>query len=397
MKKLVTCLIVFALFFASAPLISNAAGRIDAPFIKQMPELPRGCEVTSLAMMLQHAGVNVSKMTLAKEVKKVPFYKNGLHGNPYDGFVGEISTFSKPGLGVYHGPIASLAEKYLPGQITDLTGKDIREIYKMIDLGRPVWVITNTKYKHLPSSSFHTWNTSSGKIKITYSEHSVLVTGYDSKYVYINDPLYHRKNRAVSRSGFEAAWKQMGRQAISYFAQEDKFFADTKTHWAKPSIEFVSQNGYMKGYSDYWFGPNDKLTRGQAVAVLDRFLPATYKVASKTLDFSDIQGHFAKDSILRIASAGYLGGYKDGTFKPHDEITRAQLAIVLSRILNDEGTMTEKAFHDVPTDHWAYSGIQEMQSTRIILGSSDGYFRPNDTVTRGELAVIINRLHGKVQ
>lgn len=397
MKRIVTSLIVLSLFFASSPLISSAAGKIDAPFIKQMPELPRGCEVTSLAMMLQHAGVKVSKMTLAKEVKKVPFYKNGYYGNPYDGFVGDMTTFNRPGFGVYHGPIASLAEKYLPGQIINLTGKEIREIYKMIDLGRPVWVITNTKFKHLPSSSFQTWNTTSGKLRITYSEHSVLVTGYDSKYVYINDPLYNRKNRAVSRSDFEAAWKQMGRQAISYFSLEDKYFADTKTHWARPSVEFVSQKGYMKGYNDYLFGPNDQLTRGQAVAVLDRFLPPAYKVASKTLDFSDIQGHFAQDSIIRIASAGYLGGYMDGTFKPNDEITRAQLAVVLSRILNGEGTMTEKSYHDVPTDHWAYSGIQEMQVSKVILGSSDGYFRPNDTVTRGELAVIINRLDGKLQ
>jgi uncharacterized protein YvpB len=72
-------------------------------------------KVTILAMMLQDAEVNVDKLTLAREVKKVPFMKDGYHGNPYDGFVGNMYTYSEPGLGVYHGPIVELAERYLSG------------------------------------------------------------------------------------------------------------------------------------------------------------------------------------------------------------------------------------------------------------------------------------------
>ncbi|MDA6082859.1 C39 family peptidase, partial [Escherichia coli] len=71
---------------------ASAKTLVDAPHIRQMPELPRGCEVTSLAMLLESQGVNAPKMTLAKEVRKVPFKLNGLHGNPYDGFVGNMYT-----------------------------------------------------------------------------------------------------------------------------------------------------------------------------------------------------------------------------------------------------------------------------------------------------------------
>lgn len=187
------------------------------PHIQQMPELARGCEVTSLAMMLQHAGVSVDKMTLAKEIKTIPFRdKNGVRGNPYDGFVGDIYTFEKSGLGVYHGPIADLARTYLPDRIIDLTGESIESVYRMLEKGFPVWVIINSRFAPLPEGEFAIWDTASGQVKITYREHSVLIVGYDNESIYFNDPLAAQPYTAVPRENFEKAWVQMGSQAISY-------------------------------------------------------------------------------------------------------------------------------------------------------------------------------------
>src|SRR5690606_13542037 len=106
---------------------------LDFPVIEQLPELPRGCEVTSLAMLLESAGTKVDKMTLAKEVKRDPApyaVKNGkvYFGNPHRGFVGDMYDFSKPGLGVYHEPIMELGEKYLPGRLVNLTGESFEEL-----------------------------------------------------------------------------------------------------------------------------------------------------------------------------------------------------------------------------------------------------------------------------
>lgn len=113
--------------------------------IQQMPELPRGCEVTSLAMLLQYAGVSVDKMTLASEINTIAFKdQNCLNGNPNVGFVGDMYSFDHSGYGVYHTPIAQLAETYLPGRIVDLTGSSIDSVYNMIDNGSSVWVITNS-------------------------------------------------------------------------------------------------------------------------------------------------------------------------------------------------------------------------------------------------------------
>ncbi|WP_245805765.1 C39 family peptidase [Bacillus alkalicellulosilyticus] len=193
---------------------------LDIPVINQLPELPRGCEVTSLAMLLHFSGEDVNKIDLAKQVKKdeTPYeVVDGViyFGNPYTGFVGDMYNIKKPGYGVYHGPIRELAEVYKPDRVVDMTGADFQDILFPLLQGDPVWVITNTRYKKLPDSSFQTWQTPTGPLNITYHEHSVVLTGYDKDYIYFNDPLDGVKNKKSSIQHFEQAWIQMGQQAIT--------------------------------------------------------------------------------------------------------------------------------------------------------------------------------------
>lgn len=194
---------------------------LDAPTLSQYPELPRGCEVTSLAMLLQSADIKVDKLTLAKKIKKDPTpYRiekgKTFFGHPNEGFVGNMYTNHEPGLGVYHGPIRQLAENYLPGRIKDFTGSDFQEVKIHLSDNRPVWVITNTRYQKLSADSFITWETPKGQIQVTYREHSVLLTGFDKEFIYFNDPLTGEKNKKAPIKDFEESWVQMGRQAITY-------------------------------------------------------------------------------------------------------------------------------------------------------------------------------------
>lgn len=193
--------------------------KLDAPLIKQLPELPRGCEVTALGMLLAYHGIHVDKMELAENVRRNPAkYRKvagNIHfGNPHNGFVGDMYSFDRPGLGVYHEPIAELAEKYAGDKtIEDFTGEDFDRIIHHLNHNRPVWVIINSWYKALPENQFEVWHTEDGPIKITYRLHSVLVTGYDENYIYFNDPLNYR-NKA-DKENFIKAWEQMGKQAIT--------------------------------------------------------------------------------------------------------------------------------------------------------------------------------------
>ncbi|SDM12237.1 C39 family peptidase [Sediminibacillus halophilus] len=192
---------------------------LEAPRIMQYPELPRGCEVTSLAMLLQYNGVEVSKLKLAEQVEKdtTPFQQNenGIYfGNPSNGFVGDMYSLDKPGFGVYHQPIARLAERYLGDRVHDFSGGHFYEIFKYLHNQQPVWIITNTTFKKLPEKEFQTWNTEQGTINVTMKEHSVLVTGYDESYIYFNDPLAKQQRKAPINA-FREAWVQMGKQAIT--------------------------------------------------------------------------------------------------------------------------------------------------------------------------------------
>ncbi|SDK19844.1 C39 family peptidase [Sediminibacillus albus] len=186
---------------------------LDVPLMLQMaaPRLYNGCEVTSLAMILDYHGIEVSKNELAENIETVPLnYGNGLKGDPNDGFVGNMAD--GPGLGVYHGPVWELAKQYVGNRAIDLTGSEIEAIYQSLDKGQPVWVITTSSFA--PVNSFEAWETPNGEVEVTFALHSVVVTGYDEDFVYINDP-YGGKNKKVDRENFENAWVQMGRQAIT--------------------------------------------------------------------------------------------------------------------------------------------------------------------------------------
>ncbi len=207
----------------NAPLIEEyhlkQEVHIGVPTVKQYPELPRGCEVTSLSMLLNYYGFDVDKMTLAKKVKKSEqVYQNidgQIHyGDPNEGFVGNMYNLNEPGFGVYHEPIASLARQFAADRVHDFSGGSFYEILEHLDNGQPVWIITNTLYKQLPSELFESWITPNGSQKITMKEHSVLVTGYDSEYMYFNDPLTGQQKKAP-RNDFKEAWVQMGKQAIA--------------------------------------------------------------------------------------------------------------------------------------------------------------------------------------
>lgn len=190
----------------------------DVPMILQNPELPRGCEVTSLAMLLNYYDISVGKILLADEIAKddTPYtlVDNRVYaGHPNIGFVGSMSDSSQFGYGVYHRPVYDLLSKYMPYSAIDLTGGEFDEILYLIAYGSPVWVLTNATYDVLPIEEFERWSTPYGDVDITYNMHAVLVTGYDNINIYFNDPL--GRETFAPREEFIKAWEQMGRQAVA--------------------------------------------------------------------------------------------------------------------------------------------------------------------------------------
>ncbi len=186
----------------------------------QTPELPRGSEVTSLAMLLSAGGVNVDKIELAKaltidtteksEVDGTIFY-----GSPYYGYVGDMYSDTES-YGVYSQPIFKLLQSYIYDYAVDLTGCNFSLVERFINKGYPVWVMTNESFGLLGEEDFVTYNTNFGEVKVTSKAQAVLVTGYDSNFIYFKDPQ-GVKIKSV-RQSFIQSYEQMGNQAISYVA-----------------------------------------------------------------------------------------------------------------------------------------------------------------------------------
>lgn len=187
---------------------------LDVPLINQFdhPHLYKGCEVTSLAMILNHHGLQVTKNELAQKIQTVPLeYPNKKKGNPHIGFVGDMAE--GPGLTVYNEPIFDLAKEYVGEKAINLTNSPFEDLLRKVGRGIPVWVIIPSKYTP-GSSTYEKWDTLQGTIYVTFNVHSVVITGYDQNSIYFNDP-FGTKNKKVDRKDFILAWEEMGSQAVA--------------------------------------------------------------------------------------------------------------------------------------------------------------------------------------
>lgn len=186
--------------------------KLDVPIENQFPDYPNGCEVTSLSMLLNYYDVDVTKDTLAYHIKYVSSFEgNKYRGNPNEGFVGYM-TIANAGWCVYNKPLYDVAHKYT-NRIQNYTGHSFMQVMKLVSDGHPVMIISTLKFK--PVNDMQTWDTHSGKVKVTPSSHACVITGYDKKkqVVYVNNP-YGRKNQAVSWKNIEGSFNQQGKQAL---------------------------------------------------------------------------------------------------------------------------------------------------------------------------------------
>jgi uncharacterized protein YvpB len=187
------------------------------PVIGQYPILPTGCEATALTMLLQWAGVQVSKEAVADALIKepLPFEQEGrvVGGHPNRGFVGD--PYTQESFGVFHEPIATALETFLPGRAADRTGVSFAELLATIDEGRPVvvWATIELKEPRVVQS----WDDagdSGERIEWKSPQHALLLIGYEEATVVVNDPHTGGTER-YPRDLFQARWEQMGRQAVT--------------------------------------------------------------------------------------------------------------------------------------------------------------------------------------
>ncbi|MGV6938491.1 S-layer homology domain-containing protein [Paenibacillus sp. CMM36] len=145
------------------------------------------------------------------------------------------------------------------------------------------------------------------------------------------------------------------------------------TYWAKDSIIALTTQHLMNGYADGTFRPEQPITGAEMAAILASWkqLKGTQTTASP---YTDIEKHWARDSIVALANAGWITGYNDNSFQPNKYITRVETVTILNTILKRgplEGTI-QATWKDVPTDYWAFKNIEEASRTHTSTINTDG-------------------------
>ncbi|MNZ96714.1 Cellulosome-anchoring protein precursor [compost metagenome] len=171
-------------------------------------------------------------------------------------------------------------------------------------------------------------------------------------------------------------------------------FADTQGHWAEETIDTFVRLNLINGYNDGTFRPNSPITRAEFASILYRVFQ-THGGSNTSTVFKDIDGIWAKDDIENLVAAGVINGYTDGTFKPNQTITREEMVVMLSRIVNLNGLEKDKTkghFNDL-NGAYAVGEITAAAQASIVSGKGDGSFDPKSNATRAEaLQIILNVL-----
>ena len=155
-----------------------------------------------------------------------------------------------------------------------------------------------------------------------------------------------------------------------------KDFADTRNHWAKDAIDFVSARGLLNGTSANTFSPNAPTTRAQLWTVLAR--QADADLTGGATWYENAQ-NWAKEK-----------GISDGT-NPNGTINRAQMVTMLWRAMGQSAAASGASFADVPADSYYARAVAWAIENGITAGVGGGRFAPNSTCTRGQIATFLYR------
>ena len=150
---------------------------------------------------------------------------------------------------------------------------------------------------------------------------------------------------------------------------------------------------YLAGYPGGTFGPDQNMTRAEAAQMFYNLL--LEKDVEITVEFEDVPADawYAKP-VNTLASLGILSGVGNGRFDPERSITRAEFTVIAMKFANTSGGGVN-IFSDVNEDDWFYSAVVDSTQYGWINGYPDGTFRPEATISRAEVTVIVNHMLGR--
>lgn len=171
-------------------------------------------------------------------------------------------------------------------------------------------------------------------------------------------------------------------------------FPDVEGHWSQPMVSDLMGKGILAGYADGTFRPESPLTRAEFAKIISLTFSFDPKRSDSPL-FLDIEEEFwALPFIERLWKAQIIEGFPDNTFRAQEPIKRAELAAMLTRVINWPlvASSFPPTFTDLDSRHWGFQYIE----TGAWQGAWDGYpngsFQPDRYASRAEVAALIARL-----
>ena len=180
-------------------------------------------------------------------------------------------------------------------------------------------------------------------------------------------------------------------EIIFYYTRASRPSASSTS---KPTLNTGDHYAYVMGYPDGMVRPNGSITRAEVSTILFRLLSDKTRDEYFTTEssFTDVKaGAWYNNSIATLEKAGVIvDTAKGGAFRPNEAITRAELAAMLAQF-SDAKPVKGVKFSDVSAEHWAYEAIAIAAKMGWIEGYPDGTFRPDATITRAEMMTLVNR------
>ena len=189
------------------------------------------------------------------------------------------------------------------------------------------------------------------------TDHFAYIVGYGNGEV--------RPQNSITRAEVAAIFFRLLEDDVrdANYTRQNKFTDVSNDAWYCSAVSTLSAMGIISGYPDATFRPNASITRAEFAAIATRFDVNGDKTPAS---FNDIADHWAKDEIAVAANNGWVNGYKDGSFRPQNNITRAETMSLVNRVLNRNPETAEDLLPDMitftdnaDTNAWYYLAVQE--------------------------------------
>lgn len=167
--------------------------------------------------------------------------------------------------------------------------------------------------------------------------------------------------------------------------------SDIGTHWAKTQLTEWNESGYINGYADGTFKPDQTITRAEFIALINKSFGFSEPGA---VAFDDVRNTaWFYTQVAAAVKAGYISGYADNTLRPNNPISREEAAVIVSRLmeLGKTDNAEARAFGDAgDIASWSLDAIGSLVKLKLLSGYPDGQFMPDKPLTRAEAVTLLN-------